>query len=203
MNTESLLSRRRLLRGGLAFGAAMYCLPGAFAEELSLTPRLTEGPFYPDKLPLDKDNDLIIIGDSTTPAVGQITHLTGRILDRDGKPGERKACGHRNLASRCPRHLPQYPRQRPPPLRQEFSGLRHVHHRVQRRIPFPHDQAGPLTSGRTGFNIHFRVNRHGREVLTTQAFIEGFQQNSRDGVLRGIRRPAGPLCSGARRFRAG
>ena len=64
----------------------MYCLPGAFAEELSLTPRLTEGPFYPDKLPLDKDNDLIIVGDSTTPAVGQITRLTGRIMDRDGKP---------------------------------------------------------------------------------------------------------------------
>ena len=41
---------------------------------------MTEGPYYPDKLPLDTDNDLIIIKDSTTPAVGEITHLTGRVL---------------------------------------------------------------------------------------------------------------------------
>jgi protocatechuate 3,4-dioxygenase beta subunit len=41
-------------------------------------------------------------------------------------------------------------------------------------------------SGRTA-HIHFRVNRGGREVLTTQAFINGFSQNNSDGVLSGIR----------------
>src|SRR2546423_6732054 len=86
MGTESLVSRRNLLRGGIAIGALAFFTPGVFAEELSKTPRLTEGPFYPDKLPLDRDNDLIIIGDSTTPAVGQITHLTGRVLDVNGNP---------------------------------------------------------------------------------------------------------------------
>ena len=45
-----------------------------------------EGPFYPDKLPLDTDNDLLIINDGITPAVGEITHLTGRILDAKGNP---------------------------------------------------------------------------------------------------------------------
>ncbi len=80
------ISRRQLICGGMAFGAAMYFVPGAFAEELSRTPRLTEGPYYPDKLPLDKDNDLIIVGDSTTPAVGEVTHLTGRVLSVSGEP---------------------------------------------------------------------------------------------------------------------
>src|SRR5689334_14757126 len=47
---------------------------------------LTEGPFYPDHLPLDTDNDLLIINDSITPAVGEVTHLSGRILDVGGEP---------------------------------------------------------------------------------------------------------------------
>src|SRR5437762_4099491 len=78
-------NRRRFLRG-LGLGAALFTIPGAFAEELLVTPKQTEGPFYPDKLPLDTDNDLIIVNDNLTPAVGEITHLTGRILDLTGSP---------------------------------------------------------------------------------------------------------------------
>ena len=55
------------------------------AEQLALTPPRTEGPFYPDRLPLDTDNDLILVNDSLTPAVGEITHLTGRVLDASGR----------------------------------------------------------------------------------------------------------------------
>ena len=44
----SFLTRRGLLRGGLALGAVALFTPGVFAEELARTPRLTEGPFYPD-----------------------------------------------------------------------------------------------------------------------------------------------------------
>ena len=84
MNPDSFVSRRNLLRGGLALGALALFTPGVFAEQLDRTPSLTEGPFYPTHLPLDKDNDLIIVGDSTTPAVGEITHLSGRILDASG-----------------------------------------------------------------------------------------------------------------------
>src|SRR5215471_2131369 len=69
-----------------AMGAMLFTAPGAFAEQLLLTPKQTEGPFYPDHLPLDTDNDLIIVNDSLTPAVGEITHLSGRILDASGAP---------------------------------------------------------------------------------------------------------------------
>ena len=41
-----------------------------FAADLLRTPPMTEGPFYPDKMPLDTDNDLIIVGKNTTPAAG-------------------------------------------------------------------------------------------------------------------------------------
>src|ERR1700678_4342205 len=75
---------RRFFLGTL--GAAFFTTRGLFAEELMRTPRLTEGPFYPDKLPLDTDNDLIIINDSITPAIGEISHLTGRVLSASGEP---------------------------------------------------------------------------------------------------------------------
>src|SRR2546425_5234732 len=83
---RDLSQSRRHFLCSLSVGAALFAVPGAFAEELVRTPRQTEGPFYPDRLPLDTDNDLIIVNDGITPAVGQITHLTGRILDAKGDP---------------------------------------------------------------------------------------------------------------------
>lgn len=77
--------RRRFLQRALAGSAAFFTVPGAFAEALSLTPRQTEGPFYPDHLPLDTDNDLLVINDATTPAVGEITHFHGTVRDVRGK----------------------------------------------------------------------------------------------------------------------
>src|SRR3954463_3752181 len=86
----SLRARRQFLRNigvGLAgITASHFLTPGAFAEELTRTPPQTEGPFYPDHLPLDTDNDLLIINETITPAVGEVTHLGGRVLDAKGEP---------------------------------------------------------------------------------------------------------------------
>ena len=78
MTTTSKRKTRELRRQFLkqaAFGAAFFSTPGLFAEELTLTPRQTEGPFYPDKMPLDTDNDLLLINDNITPGVDTVTHL--------------------------------------------------------------------------------------------------------------------------------
>ena len=88
---EHVPSRRQFLRGAAISAAGLslpsfFHVPGAFAEALQLTPPQTEGPFYPDRLPLDTDNDLLIINDGITPAVGEITHLSGRVLDAAGNP---------------------------------------------------------------------------------------------------------------------
>ena len=77
--------RRKFLQN-VAAGTAFFSTPGLFAEQLARTATQAEGPFYPDKLPLDTDNDLIRITDNATPALGQITHLTGKILDAKGNP---------------------------------------------------------------------------------------------------------------------
>src|SRR5438067_13375167 len=86
---SSGLSRpsRRLFLGSLTtLAATAFSARGAFAQELARTPRMTEGPFYPPKLPLDTDNDLLIVNDSITPAVGEVTHLSGRVLSAGGEP---------------------------------------------------------------------------------------------------------------------
>src|SRR4026208_51796 len=87
---DSLAGRRGFLKG-VTLGLAGFTTPGLFAEALEDKKRIptvatTEGPFYPDKMPLDTDNDLLIINDAITPAVGEVSHLTGRVLTMTGQP---------------------------------------------------------------------------------------------------------------------
>src|SRR5262249_31708769 len=68
-----------------------FSLRGSLAEALTLTPQQTQGPYYPsnspyNNIPLDKDNDLIYLNDSLTPASGTITYIKGRVLDAQGNP---------------------------------------------------------------------------------------------------------------------
>src|SRR5438045_7083639 len=88
MSTTHFRSSRRGFLGTLALGTTALTARGAFAEELTRTrtPTTNEGPYYPKKLPLDTDNDLLIVNDAITPAVGEVTHLSGRILDGSGNP---------------------------------------------------------------------------------------------------------------------
>jgi protocatechuate 3,4-dioxygenase beta subunit len=74
--------RRRLL-ATLGAGALLPSL--ARAAMLLPTPRQSLGPFYPDILPLDQDNDLAKVPDQA-PAEGVITHVQGRLLDPAGRP---------------------------------------------------------------------------------------------------------------------
>jgi len=179
--SSSLNNRRQFLfRFGCA--ASLIAVPGAFAEQLTLTPRQTEGPFYPDKLPLDTDNDLLIINDSITSAVGEVTWLNGRILDSKGDPirnavveiWQCDAKGvylHRGSSDAAKRdaHFQGFGR-----FVTGSSG--EYLFRTIKPVPYP---------GRTP-HIHFAVKMKGRDKFTTQCYIEGEPQNERDGVLRGI-----------------
>src|SRR3954451_18806099 len=86
MTANTIKNSRRSFLGTLALGATAFTARGAFAEELIRTPTTNEGPFFPTRLPLDTDNDLLIINDAITPAVGRVTHLSGRLLDAKGDP---------------------------------------------------------------------------------------------------------------------
>ena len=182
--TRSDVSRRRFLHR-VAFGAAALSMSaGAFAEELVRTPRQTEGPFYPDKLPLDTDNDLLIVNDAITQAVGEVTHLTGRILDASGSP-VRNALVEiwQTDANGAYVHTRSGNRDKRDGNFQGFGRFLtgssgEYYFRTIKPVPYP---------GRTP-HIHFAIKAKGEsDPFTTQCYIKGHPQNERDGVLRGIR----------------
>lgn len=185
MSPQFPFGRRQLLQSGLALGAAAYSTPGLFAE-LIATPRMTEGPFYPDKLPLDTDNDLLVVNDSTTPAIGEITHMTGRVLNAKGNP-VRNAFVEIWQVDNNAVYLHSADTNNRANQDKNFQGYGRFltdakgqyYFRTIKPVPYP---------GRTP-HIHVGVSRNGHRILTTQLFVKGHEQNARDGVLRGIRDP--------------
>ena len=185
MSSPILLPTRRLFLSTVALGAAAWTVPGAFAEELVRTPAQTEGPFYPDKLPLDTDNDLLIINDSITPAVGEVTHLSGKILDTTGSLIQNATIEIWQVDNKG-----VYLNTRDSGRRQRdtnFQGYGRFLTSSTGEYYFRTIKPVPYT-GRTP-HIHVRVKKGGRELLTTQIFVNGHAQNRRDGVLRGVRDP--------------
>jgi protocatechuate 3,4-dioxygenase beta subunit len=186
MNAPHVITSRRHFVRSLAFGAtAALVVPGAFAEQLTLTPKQTEGPFYPDKLPLDTDNDLLILNDAITPAVGEVTYLSGRLLDANGQPlrgavveiwqcDNAGAYLHSRTGNRDKRDV-------------NFQGFGRFLtgstgeylFRTIKPVPYP---------GRTP-HIHVKVKAKGKELLTTQCYIKDHPQNEKDGIYRSIRDP--------------
>ena len=81
------IDRRRFFRS-MAIASAGFTLPGYLAEALTISPTVTQGPYYPlaRNIPLDKDNDLVQLADRLTAATGTISHVTGRVLTQDGTP---------------------------------------------------------------------------------------------------------------------
>src|SRR5437762_7167404 len=81
------IGRRRFFKS-MAVASAGFTLPGYLAEALTITPQVTQGPYYPlaNNVPLDKDNDLVQLNDNTSQAAGIITYVSGRILDASGNP---------------------------------------------------------------------------------------------------------------------
>ena len=174
-------SRRRFLRN-FSLGAAGLWVPGAFAEALTLTPKQTEGPFYPVDLPLDTDNALIILNDGLTPALGGVTHLSGRVTDAKGEPIRNALVEiwqvdhhgvylHKGSDGGVKRDA-------------NFQGFGRFltgstgeyYFRTIKPVAYP---------GRTP-HIHVAVKLKGRPKWTTQCYIKGEKQNDTDGVFRGI-----------------
>lgn len=51
-----------------------------------VTPSQQEGPYYPVETLADTDNDLTVVGDSSTLASGDLLLLSGSVLTTDGQP---------------------------------------------------------------------------------------------------------------------
>ncbi|MEG3604998.1 MAG: protocatechuate 3,4-dioxygenase [Verrucomicrobiota bacterium] len=160
-----------------------FCVPGLMAETLTLTPRQTEGPFYPDKMPLDTDNDLIIINDTLTPAVGTIAYLSGKVTDIKGNP-QRNALVEIWQVDKHGVYLHSRGGSREK-LDSNFQGYGRFLTDSKGRYSFRTLKPSPY-SGRTP-HIHMAVSTKGKRVLTTQCYVKNEPRNQKDFILQRVK----------------
>jgi protocatechuate 3,4-dioxygenase, beta subunit len=185
-----MIPRRRLLEGVAASTAGLSLLGSRRAIEaaaLASTPPQTAGPFYPQALPLDSDNDLIQVTGRGGRAKGTVTYVSGHVLDPTGRPiaGARVEIWQWDANGRY--HYVRDDRT-DRPLDENFQGYGQTttdeaggyRFRTIRPVPYP---------GRTP-HIHFAVSGAGLSRFTTQMYVAGEPLNEHDGILTGVRDPA-------------
>ncbi|MFM2170435.1 MAG: hypothetical protein RI957_664 [Verrucomicrobiota bacterium] len=181
---KSSWSRRDFLVRA-AMGAAFFTTPGLYAEALTVTPRQTEGPFYPDHLPLDTDNDLLILNSALTPAVGEVTYLSGRILDAKGEPmrGVEVEIWQCDAEGAYLHSKGQSGAKRDGNFQgfgRFVTGIKGEYlFRTIKPVSYP---------GRTP-HIHYKIKSKGKDLLVTQCYIKGDGRNAKDGVFQSIKNP--------------
>ncbi len=176
-------SRRKLLQS-LLFTTGGLITSSVYAEALTLTPRATEGPYYPDHLPLDQDNDLTQIIGGKAPALGTVTEIGGRLLNVDGQPLKDAVIELWQADNHgCYIHSKGAPRgkERDP----QFQGYGKITTNEKGEYRFRTIKPA-LYTGRTR-HYHFAVMQNGKRMLTTQLYFAHEPQNEKDGILRSIR----------------
>jgi protocatechuate 3,4-dioxygenase beta subunit len=183
-----MISTRRQFLRGVTFGAAALSTPGAFAQAIA-TAVTGDGPLYPDRLPLDTDNDLLIVNDGLTRAVGEIAHLTGRLLAENGAPvrnafieiwqsdvnGSYIHTEGRN-GGKIDGNFQGYGRfLTDSEGRYYFRTIKPVPYTLQGQFRAPH--------------IHVAVSKAGRRIMATQALVKGHEANARDLITQRIKDP--------------
>ena len=174
------LKRRSMLRSLAALTPAALYAPGLLAEYLE-TPASTEGPFYPDNMPLDTDNDLLRLNDSLTPAVGVITHLTGQVFNANGSPARHSVVEIWQAdAGGAYIHSGTINKDKQDKNFQGFGRFLtdsqgRYYFRTIRPIQYP---------GRTA-HIHFAVLQNEKRALTSQFYVKGHPGNTNDRLYNG------------------
>tara|TARA_B100000212_G_scaffold340599_1_gene321646 strand:- start:414 stop:989 length:576 start_codon:yes stop_codon:yes gene_type:complete len=153
------------------------------AEVLTLTPGQTEGPFYPDRMPLDTDNDLIIINESLTPAVGTIAYLSGKVTDIKGN-AQRNALVEIWQVDNHGVYLHSRGGSREK-LDSNFQGYGRFLTDSKGRYSFRTLKPSPY-GGRTP-HIHMAVSTKGKRVLTTQCYVKNEPRNQKDFILQRVK----------------
>ncbi|NLF54043.1 MAG: intradiol ring-cleavage dioxygenase [Thauera phenolivorans] len=184
------MSHHSRLRRRVVLGGSALILSSPLAAALrALTPSQTVGPFYPVTPPLHRDNDLTLVDGSKVRAAGQISDLTGRVLDIDGRP----LAGLRVEIWQCDANgRYRHPRDRSG-LEEDpnFQGFGHTitdadgryRFRTIRPVPYP---------GRTP-HIHAAVFQEGGRRFVTQIYVAGEPLNERDALFMRVPETLRPL----------
>tara|TARA_B100000945_G_scaffold241821_1_gene197873 strand:+ start:1320 stop:1934 length:615 start_codon:yes stop_codon:yes gene_type:complete len=170
-----LFDRRKMftLCGALIF-------PNIFYGRLTRTPWQGEGPFYPDKIPKDIDNDLVKKGINSIDADGKILILNGILLNPDSQPvngvfieiwqtDKNGIYLHSNSFARDI-------------MDKHFQGIGRTKTNLNGRFFF-RTIIPTAYPGRTP-HIHMKLWKEGKNVLTTQLYIKDHPKNKNDFLFQ-------------------
>ena len=195
MASDRDVARDGLTRRALILAASSVLVPGA---ALAPTPRASEGPFYPVRMPRDDDADLVRVEGAVREAGGDILHLAGRVLDANARP----IAGARVEIWQCDANgVYWHPGDRRRASRDTgFQGFGHATADAAGRFAFRTIVPVPYP-GRTP-HIHVKVLHGGRDRLTTQLYRADHPQNPSDFLFRRLALDARRRVSMAIRPRA-
>lgn len=176
--------RRQLLAfAATSLGAAAVGLPlASHAQQRIPTPSQGLGPFYPYGPEIERDADLVSVKGGAGVAKGDVTLLTGRVLDARGRPasGLQVEIWQCNAFGRY--HHPRD--RRNAPLDPNFQGYgvtttdANGAYRFRTIKPVPYPGRAP--------HIHFRLAGRDVPYLVTQMYIAGHPQNDGDFLLSSV-----------------
>jgi protocatechuate 3,4-dioxygenase beta subunit len=158
----------------------LIILPSFSLGEIIRTPMQAEGPFYPDSLPEDTDNDLVKNGYSTIEAGGKILNLMGSLINSDSKPikGMTVEIWQTDMNG-VYLHMGSFGSKMRDDQFQGFGRSitdKNGHFSFRTIIPVEYP-------GRTP-HIHLKLLNESENVLTTQLYIQGHPLNKKDFLFK-------------------
>ena len=155
-------------------------IPDISYGRLIRTPWQGEGPFYPDRIPVDTDNDLVKNGDTSVEAGGKILILNGMLVNLDSKPiigvsieiWQTDKNGVYLHSGSFARDI----------IDKQFQGFGRT--KTERNGRFSFRTIVPSEyPGRTP-HIHMKLWREGKNILTTQLYILDHPHNKNDFLFQ-------------------
>ena len=186
------MKRRDLIKNGLISSLGLVAFSkAAAANELmckpGLTPRQTEGPFYPIVDQVDTDADLIRVEGRTQIALGEVVIIQGQVTDQNCKPVKGVLVEIWQACVTGKYNHPSDPNTATIDPNFQYWGKavtdEQGNYRFRTIIPgaYPADVGWMRPP-----HIHFKISRLGYKELITQMYFAGQEYNDQDLILQDL-----------------
>ena len=192
---DSFLSRRQFLFISLGL-VGLWVSSRAWGDpsggSCPLTPKQTEGPYYPPQAQidalLDKDNDLTSVTGRSGHATGQAMYILGQVRDAHCHPIEGALVEIWQASANGRYHHPR-DRRHSAPLDANFQYWGKTLTDADGRYRFKTIKPGEYEAGHGWIrpaHIHFKVHTPDRRELTTQLYFAGDPYQEKDYILNDV-----------------